>query len=330
MFGKQIDFLAIGDITTDAFIRLKDAHINCKVNSSECEICMKFADKVPFESVEEIAGVGNSPNAAVSASRLGLNSALICHIGNDENGKNCVKALKKNKVLTDHVVTEKGVKTNYHYVLWYGDERTILVKHEDRKYTLPHFNEPKWIYLSSIGGNSIVYHTHIADYLRRHPKVKFAFQPGTFQMKAGLDAMRYFYERSDVFICNVEEAQRILNIEAGVNELLEKMKALGPKMVWITDGPKGAYFYDGTRKWFMPIYPDPKAPMERTGCGDAFASTFVSALALGKSVEEASLWAPINPMSVVQDVGAQKGLLSRQKLEKLLTEKPADYELKNI
>jgi len=52
MFEKDIDFLGIGDITTDAFIRIKDAHINCNINKENCELCMRFGDKVPFEYVK--------------------------------------------------------------------------------------------------------------------------------------------------------------------------------------------------------------------------------------------------------------------------------------
>ena len=84
------------------------------------------------------------------------------------------------------------------------------------------------------------------------------------------------------------------------------------------------------KAYFMPIYPDPKEPLERTGCGDAFASTFMSALLLGKTPLEALVWAPINPMSVVQYVGAQEGLLSRDQLEELLKNAPADYQPKEI
>ncbi|MFA6095349.1 MAG: hypothetical protein WC767_00690, partial [Candidatus Paceibacterota bacterium] len=68
MFSKKIDFLAVGDITTDAFIRLKEAHVTCNVNKEDCEICMKFADKIPYESVTVVRAVGNSANAAVAAS----------------------------------------------------------------------------------------------------------------------------------------------------------------------------------------------------------------------------------------------------------------------
>ena len=49
---------------------------------------------------------------------------------------------------------------------------------------------------------------------------------------------------------------------------------------------------------FIPIYPHKQ--FESTGAGDAFSSTIVSALALGKTLDEALTWGPINAQSVVQ------------------------------
>ena len=106
------------------------------------------------------------------------------------------------------------------------------------------------------------------------------------------------------------------------------MAVLGPKIVVITDGVKGAYSYDRKEMLFMRPYPDPKPPLERTGAGDAFSSTFTVALALGLSVRDALKWAPINPMSVVQEIGARAGLLTRPELEEYLKKAPADYEPK--
>ncbi len=73
------------------------------------------------------------------------------------------------------------------------------------------------------------------------------------------------------------------------------------------------------------MYPDPATPIDRTGAGDAFASTFTSAIALGLSPAEALSWGPINSMSVVQEIGAQKGLLSRAQLEEYLAKRPPEY-----
>ena len=79
---------------------------------------------------------------------------------------------------------------------------------------------------------------------------------------------------------------------------------------------------------FLPIYPH--TPFERTGAGDAFVSTLCSCLAMGKTLEEAMTWGPINSMSVVQQVGAQKGLLSKEKIEEFLAKAPESYKLAKL
>ena len=94
---EKIDFLAIGDTVVDSFIRLKDAHVHCKIDTDACELCLRFGDKVPYESVTIVPAVGNAANAAVSASRLGLNSALITNLGMIEKEKNAYLLFEKIK-----------------------------------------------------------------------------------------------------------------------------------------------------------------------------------------------------------------------------------------
>ncbi len=326
---KKIDILAIGDIVTDAFIKLKDAEVHCKLNHENCELCVRYGDKVPYESVEICTAVGNSANAAVSASRLGLSSALLAYVGDDQNGRDCIESLKNDGVITDYVRVEEGKKTNYHYVLWYDVDRTILVKHEHFSYDLGDVDHPKWIYLSSLGENTEKYHEQIAEFVHANPEIKLAFQPGTFQIKMGQEKLKKIYERSDIFFCNVEEAQLILEESTrDVKVLMKKLSELGPKQVVVTDSIDGAYAFDGEKNYFMPVYPH--TPIERTGAGDAYASTVVSCLAKGMSLAEALTWAPINSMSVVQQVGAQKGLLTESTLKDFLTKAPENYKLKEI
>jgi ribokinase len=327
---NQLDFVGIGDTVVDAFINLRhdQAHTTCRVDTNACEICMNFGTKIPYDSVEVIYAVGNSANACVSASRLGLKSALITNLGKDDDGRKCLDSLAADGVGTQYIKQYEGIKTNYHYVLRYDSERTILIKHEDFPYTLPLGTPgPRWIYLSSLNEQSLPFHHELAQYLATHPETKLAFQPGTFQIKLGAETLKDLYAHTEVFFCNVEEARLILNTEEPEpKKLVKMMAALGPKIVVITDGPKGAYVYDGTDSWYMPVYPDPYPPVDRTGAGDSFASTFISALALGKAPNEAIAWAPINSMSVVQKIGAQAGLLHRDELEKYLAEAPADYK----
>lgn len=331
---KHFDFIAIGDITTDAFIKLKkeNAEIICDLHGRKCKIVMSFGDKIEYESVQDVYAVGNSPNAATSAARLGLISALVTNIGDDDLGKKCLETLSANGIATDFVAVHAGKKSNYHFVLMYEEERTILIKHEDYPYTLPDMGEPSWVYLSSLGPTSLPFHQKLAAYLSAHPSVKLSFQPGTFQIQLGYEPLKDVYANSALFFCNVEECQRILKTtDADIKKLLASTRALGVKIPVITDGPRGAYAMDENGDvWHMPMYPDPAPPVSRTGAGDAFASTFTSMLALGKSVPEALKRAPVNSAAVVQKVGAQAGLLTLDELEAWLAKAPPEYVAKKI
>lgn len=331
---EQIDFFAVGDIVTEPFIRLKEASVHCNINNDTCEICMRWGDKIPYEFFVLTAAVGNASNAAVCAARLGLRSSLRAYLGKDRYGEGSLEVLKNERVDTTYIVTDPARPSNYHYVLWYETERTILVKHEEYDYMWPNIPvPPKWTYLSSLAQNSLQYHLEMARWLEQHPETKLAFQPGTFQMKLGTETLRNIYENTEIFFCNKEEAQRILKTPDTHDnkQLLENIAMLGPKLVVITDDRKGAYARTSTGEHYhVPMYPDTRPPYERTGAGDAFAATVTTALALGLSFEEALLWGPINSMSVVQEVGAHKGLLTRDALEQFLKNKPEEYKLTEL
>jgi ribokinase len=328
---QNYDFLAIGDLVVDDFIRLKDAEASCDLDQEHCKICLRFGDKVPYEFHEALYAVGNSGNAAVSASRLGLKSAHLACVGNDEHGQKCIEAQKADNVGTEYIQTVAEFPTNYHYVLWYGPERTILVKHAPFERHLPKdMPAPKWIYLTSLGENTEAFHHEIAEWLKNHPETNLAFQPGTFQMKLGKEKLKDIYALAKIFFCNIEEAQRILGTaEMDPKKLMDMLHDLGPKVVVMTDGIKGAYARtEAGEYYFMPIYPH--TPIERTGAGDAYASTITSALCMGKTLEEALRWAPINAMSVTLQIGAQKGLISQDKINEYLSKAPAEYILNKI
>jgi ribokinase len=265
---------------------------------------------------------------------LGLNTAFETNVGGDQTGRNMIAQLNKEKVDHRFVHVNPDKLSNTHYVLWYKEERTILIKHEEYNYHWPHFRPeevPKWIYFSSISEHALGYHDQMADWLEANPDVKMAFQPGTFQMEAGTERLKRLYARTEVVVLNREEAVFVTGGSYDdVHGLMDKLHALGCKIVVITDGPAGAYASDGNERLKMPLYPDPAPPYERTGAGDAFASTFVAALAKGHNLESALQWAPINSMSVVQKTGAQQGLLSEHALEEWLKKAPDWYKAESF
>lgn len=329
----QFDVLSIGDVVTDAFIKLlEDEEKVIHQKNGEEWLAIPFGTKIPFDHVEVVQGVGNAANGAVSLSRLGMKTGFVTNIGGDQEGRDIIAALAKNKVDTRFVRVNPGKKSNYHYVLWYKEERTILIKHEEYDYHWPHLRPaeiPRWVYFSSISKGALDYHDDVADWLEANPDVHLAFQPGTFQMEAGAERLKRIYQRAAILILNREEA---VTVGGGkhedINDLLDHLHALGPQVVVITDGPDGAYGSDGQQRLKMPLYPDPAPPVDRTGAGDAFASTFVAAAAKGLSLEDALRWAPINSMSVCQKVGAQAGLLSEKELHHYLAQAPHGYQAK--
>ncbi|MDB5182843.1 MAG: putative Ribokinase [Candidatus Saccharibacteria bacterium] len=326
---SNIDVFSIGDIVTDAFIRLLDDQAHTYVSDDKTYLSMPFGTKVPFDHAEVKEAVGNAANASVSFARLGLNSGLIANVGHDQHGRDMITALHTNKVDPRYVHINPGKVSNYHYVLWYKEERTILIKHEEYDYHWPVIHKtdmPKWVYFSSISKNSLPFHDDVAEWLHDNPDVKFAFQPGTFQMQDGAVRLKKLYQRCNVLILNREEAVTVGGGDhKNVHDLFDKLHALGPKTILISDGPSGAYASGSEGRFFMPIYPDPAPPVERTGAGDAFASTFVAALMKGEDLQEALRWGPINSMNVVQHVGAQDGLLTEAQLKTLLKNAPEWY-----
>lgn len=322
----KYDFVAFGDIVIDAFIRLKDARVNCDINDENCMLCVKFGQKIPFESVQEVFAVGNGPNAATAVIRLGLASTVVANVGNDRNGDDCIATLAKEGMNTEFIRKHDGIKTNYHYVLQYEAERTILVKHEAFPYALPQFTEaPSWFYLTSLPTETLDYQLEIARYAKANG-VKIAFQPGTFQLQLGKEKMKEVYETSEVFFCNKEEAQQILGTEErDLKKLLDGIKALGPKIPVITDGRNGSYILNDNQAWHIPMYPDPAPPVSRTGAGDATASTTIAYLIKGLPAHEALMRGMINAAFVVQKVGAQTGLLTADELEAAYAKRPADF-----
>lgn len=330
--GDAVDapyILAIGDIFTDDFIELDpEEAIAFKDENEVSHLMMPFGSKPPYLGAQKITSVGPSPNAAVSFARLGVNTDLRAFLGDDETGKESLGYLKSEGVDTTSMSVQKDRKSNYYYVLRLGADRTILVKNEDYDYTwVAPERTPDWVYLSLLSKDSWQLHEDLLAYLQANPDIKLAFQPGTFHFSWGVQKLAGIYGRSYIVVMNREEAVDVTGKSYdSLQDLCNGLHELGPEIVVITDGPNGSYASRDGKIVSIPNYPDPAPPFDRTGAGDAFASTIVAVLALGESLETALTWAPINSMNVVQKLGAQAGLLHRDEFQQYLDSAPEDYK----
>jgi len=333
--AARSEILFVGDTASDTYVTLDERGTRLIGDGRDVLLAVPFGAKVPYESTVTIEAGGNAANAAVACARLGLHVALATYVGADQLGRDVVAALQRERVDTSLVVLDRGAPTNRHFVLRLGDERTILVHHERYAYHWPHLRPseiPQWLYLSSVGSDAAAYEDQIVDWLDENPSVSLAFQPGTYQIARGARRLERLYRRAALLVCNREEAAAIGGGDPAddVADLLDRLHALGAGAVVVTDASAGAFGSDRTGRYEVPIYPDADAVVDRTGAGDAFAATVLAHLALGHSLSEALLRAPVNAMSVVHDIGTQAGLLGRDEIAEILDRAPAGFAVRPL
>lgn len=319
----MFDLISIGDSVIDTFLKLHDAEIKCTLNKEECKICIEYGEKIPLDGPPISLVAGNAANNAVSGVRLGLKTAIYVNVGEDEGGERTIKKFKEEKIDTRYVVVNKGMKNNYHTVLNFQGERTILIYHQPWKYKLPDLDKTKWVYFTSLSPTFV--ESNLVDDLVRfieQSSAKLLYNPGTFQLKVGVKKNPRLLSLTEIFIVNNEEAKLILGFKEDekveIKKLLKGFLDLGPRMVIITDGEEGSYGFDGEKYCKLGIFP--AHLVEMTGAGDAYATGVLAGLFYGKGLPEAMRWGAANGASVVEYIGPQEGLLTYEKMQERLKE----------
>ena len=294
---SNLDLLSVGDANLDAFITPSESESLCDINTKECLIAFSYADKIPVKNLEFSVG-GNAANNLVGTKRLGVNSGAVLTLGDDSTGV--------------QIIEQPSTLSNFNMVISYTGERTIFTYHAPRSYEFP-VNLPKvpWMYLTSMGESFKPFYNHITEWLVKNPETKLSFNPGTWQLRGGIDAIENVFKLSTLVFVNKQEAEKLTGFEAKdkvTKELLMALSGLGPKIAVITDGGNGSFVFDGNRFLHCGILP--VDAYERTGAGDAFGSGFLSAVIKGKTLEEALIWGTVNSASVIGYTGAQRGLLT--------------------
>lgn len=345
----NLDVISVGDTTLDVFLTLneKDVDIHCRIDKPTCELCFNYADKIPVESVDFSIG-GNAANNAVAMARLGFRTALYTIHGDDETGRMIDEKMKKEGLSTGYIQTQTG-SSSYSTVINYKAERTILERKYSRRYEVfKDFPKTEWMYVSSLGPDYQNFFDEISTFIKKNG-VKMGFNPAQLQLRAPFKTYESIVKASYVLFMNKEESgqlltsaklniqdERIPQVSVGgpkewftdtenwsrveIKKALKELHDFGAYYSVITDGPKGAYAYDGEKYYFCDIFEKPV--VERTGAGDAYASGFMAALMHGRKIHEAMKWGMFNSAFVVTKIGPQAGILRKEEMEKLLEENP--------
>lgn len=318
---ENFDLLSIGDATIDTFMTPLESETLCTIDRKQCLIAFNYGDKIPVKNLEFTIG-GNAANNAVGVKRLGVASAIVLTLGQDSVGEMIVTRLKQEGVDPTYIIQQPGTTSNYSTIINYSGERTIFVYHAPRSYEFPvKLPITPWVYLTSMGESFRPFYNHFIEWIKKNPSVKLVFNPGSWQLRGGYEAIKEVMNLTYLIYVNREEAEKLTGFGKSAGrerDLLIALNKTGPKICIITDGGGGSYAYDSINGKFFKAGILPVDAYERTGAGDAFGSGTLSALIHGKPLDEALLWGTCNSASVIGYTGAQKGLLKIDEMDSWL------------
>jgi len=312
---KRFDLISIGGATVDISFYSKEGElISAGGNAKQKMLAFEYGAKIVADRVYTTCG-GGASNSSVSASRLGLNTAVIGRVGDDSNGVAVLKNLKEHKVDTGLIALERREATAFSVILTIDNpsKEHIAFIHRGANSDLSAKDIPAvlpadWLYVTSLPSGSW---KEIMAKLVKSGK-NMVWNPGNEQLK-DIPAIVKFLPAVRLLILNHHEALEFRKLK-DMKGLLAHIHGLGPKLVVITDSSNGAYAFDGKKYYYM------KAASGKTintlGVGDSFGSALTAALIYDKNIKEALSWGIRNSASVVAHIGAQAGLLTKKQIER--------------
>ncbi|HOY56403.1 MAG TPA: carbohydrate kinase family protein [bacterium] len=289
----------------------------------------EYGAKINVKDVAITFG-GGAANSAVCLARLQAAVTALVAVGDDQTGKNIIANLKREKINTKFISTVKQV-SGFSVLITYGKKRqdhvlfTYRGANEDLKVKLEQIQnlKPAWIYLAALSGENwerILYGIFAGA---KKCAGRVAWNPGNLQLAAGLEKIKNYLKNTDILIVNKDEAVQLLGVNKIVNtnprKLLMDLRNYCSGVIVLTAGELGAYALMDKDLFYQPVVSLRKK--DTVGVGDAFGSTFVWAFNFFKQdVQKALLAASLNAAAVINQPGAQAGLLQREDLLALLKE----------
>ena len=300
----KFDIVTFGSGVVDAFI-------DTDISEKKGFMCYEVGSKILINDLKYDIG-GGGTNCAVAFSRFGLKTGWIGKVGRDNNGKEILQLIKKEKIKFLGKDDKIG-KSGYSVVLDSKDKnRTILTyKGVNDRVGLKDIKlrkvKTKWLYYTSLLGKSFETQIKLAR-LMVGRGVNLVFNPSSYLIKRR--DLTELLKLSKVLILNKEEAEMLLE-KQGVKEkdLLVGLSKLGPQVVVITDKNNLIRAYDSREGRKCSLRPHKVKIVERTGAGDAFGAGFVAGLVVGLSIDECLKLGLKESESVIRYFGAKNKLL---------------------
>lgn len=327
------DVVTIGGSTLDIF--MKDSEFEVSKESADVEkICMVLGEKLLVDDVYFTHG-GGGMNTAVSFAGIGLETAFIGVVGNDEIGTGILKKIDEHGIEDALIVHNENEKSGLSVALHAGERERTILGYRGSNNMLVSKNIPgnlheltNWVYLTHLSGKSDTCLGSIASAVA-HEGTYLMWNPGSTQLKKGYSGMKELLKHTTILNLNKQEAELLAGVNVPRNTqldidqiddvivLFEEISKMGPQIIIITDGRRGAAVWENGKMVTSKNH-DIAETVDTTGAGDAFGSGFLSGYIETGDVQKALAWGIIQGGAVITEFGAQNGLLSRNQMQEEL------------
>ena len=230
---------------------------------------------------------GKSLNVALTALALSNDVALISRIGNDIFGLEILNKAMKDGLITQYITIDEQAHTGIGHVRVdeNGQYDTIVINganwnltEEDIDVFISDGYRPKFAIFN--------FETDINLLKKIIPKFKQINSQIVINFSPIVNNMRDLLNFTDIAVLNLAEAQQILeSSESNPEDLLKKLKSLGPKIVVITLGGDGAVAMNSDG--LVVKVPAQVAKVKNTvGAGDGFLACLIYSIAQELSLEQ--------------------------------------------
>ena len=252
----MFDIITVGGATNDTFVAIDRAKVTSieTPTTKHSYLCFDYGEKIEMDRLAYDIG-GGATNAAVNFANLDFKTGIIIKIGEDLNSQAVLNRLKEKNVDSSMVLRSSKHKTGFSVILTsFEGDRTVLMhrgannKIELKNIDLEKIKNTKWIYFASLSGDSNQILGEMAEIAEANG-INTAFNPGSTQLKRGLDDLKKILKTAEILIMNRSEASVVTEIpnkppdnacieDHNLREMLIKLKYYGSGVVVITEGKK--------------------------------------------------------------------------------------------
>lgn len=297
---SEIEFVGLGFCSNDYISLLPEIPIDHKVQMIE----------------HLIQGGGPAATATVAAARLGMKTAFISMVGDDDPGRRILKDLEEENICTGSMHVRKNSTSPIAYcwidqptgkrsIAW---TRGTLKELEPSELDMEMILKAKLLHLD---GHNTAAAIVAAEEAQRNG-VTVNLDAGT--IRPGVDKI---IEHTDILFTS-EYFARTWTGEQDLEKALVKLAGIGAKVTGITMGDKGSIAFDDGKIIHCPSFRI--TPVDTTGAGDVFHSAFgVKYVECGNLYESMRFASAVSAIKCLK-LGGRAGIPTRRQVDDFLAE----------